>query len=66
MKRFVQEYANYRISDIIKNKLMREDIKREAVEKIQKIVKRCERGLLSEDEAVYSILGAFKGEEGIS
>jgi hypothetical protein len=65
MKRFVTEYANYRISDITKNKLMREDIKREAVEKIGRIIKRCERGLLSHDEAIWAILNTFKEQEEI-
>ena len=59
MKRFIKEYANYRIKGIKSNKLMQEDIKNGALARIETVLKYSERGLLTVGEAMQSISSPF-------
>lgn len=59
MKRFILEYANYKIKDIKNNSLMREDIKIEAIAKIERVLKLEKIGFMTVDEAIKSILNCF-------
>lgn len=55
IKRFVKEYANYKINIISNNDLMRRETKEEKLQDIKKYIKTLERGLITVDECVYQI-----------
>ena len=57
-KRFVREYALYKMKDIKTNELMRDHIKAEKMAKIERNLAIYNRGLISEDEAIKAILEA--------
>ena len=59
MNRFIKEYANYKINKIKSNELIKEDLKSEAVEKIQKVLKLEKSGLITVDEAISNILNCL-------
>ena len=59
MKRFITEYAKYQKESITTNELMKEDIKQEALNKIDNIVKAAERGLITVDETMSVIANVF-------
>ena len=56
MKRYVKEFATDRIKSL---EYAREDIKQKAIERINKIVNRCERGYITNLEAVQQIVKAI-------
>ena len=55
IKRFVKEYANYKINIILNNDLMIQEIKVEKLQDIEKYIKILERGLITVDECIYQI-----------
>ncbi len=55
IKRFVKEYANYKINTILNNDLMTQEIKEEKLQDIKKYIKVLERGLITVDECIYQI-----------
>lgn len=55
IKRFVKEYANYKINIILNNDLMRQEVKEEKLQDIKKYIKVLERGLITVDECIYQI-----------
>lgn len=55
IKRFVNEYANYKINIISNNDLMRQEIKEEKLQDIKKYIKSLKRGLITVDECIYQI-----------
>ena len=55
IKRFVKEYANYKINTILNNDLMKQEIKEEKLQDIKKYIKVLERGLITVDECIYQI-----------
>lgn len=57
MKRFVKEYAKFQI-DRFNNEYYAERPIAIAIKKIHKVVALCERGAVTVDEAVYTILNA--------
>ena len=57
MKRYVKEFATDRIKLL---EYAREDIKQKAIERINKIVNRCERGFITNLEAVQQIIKAIE------
>ena len=57
MKRYVKEFAADRIKLL---EYAREDIKQKAIERINKIVNRCERGFITNLEAVQQIIKAIE------
>ena len=55
IKRFIKEYANYKINIISNNDLMAEEVKEEKLQDIKKYIKVLERGLITVDECIYQI-----------
>lgn len=55
IKRFVKEYANYKINIISNNDLMTQEIKEEKLQDIKKYTRVLERGLITVDECIYQI-----------
>lgn len=55
-KRFITEYANYQKVLINNNKLIREDIKEKALERIDKILYESRRGRITVYETMISLL----------
>lgn len=51
IKRFVREYANYQI-DFIKKNVVGARQQAEDIERVESIVRNCERGLITIDEAM--------------
>lgn len=58
MKRFIKEYASYQIDRFNNGYYAEEPIAAIAIKKIHKVVSLCERGAVTVDEAVYTILNA--------
>ena len=56
MKRYVKELAVDRIKSL---KYANEDIKQKAVERINKVIDLCERGFITDFEAVQQIIKAI-------
>lgn len=59
MKRFVTEYANYKIDEILKNELITEGAKQKAISKIDKVHFYCQKQMITIDEAIKVILNAY-------
>lgn len=55
MKRFIKEYANYKIHDYKDNELMRDEIKAEKINQINKALTYAERGFITVDETINLI-----------
>lgn len=55
VKRFVKEYANYKINIILNNDLMIQEIKAKKLQDIKKYIKILERGIITVDECIYQI-----------
>lgn len=55
IKRFVKEYANHKINIISNNELMKQDIKEEKLQDIEKYIKSLKRGLITVDECIHQI-----------
>ena len=56
MKRYVKEFAADRIKSL---QYANEDVKQKAIERINKVVNLCERGYITEFEAVQQIIKAI-------
>ena len=56
MKRYVKEFAADRIKSL---KYANEDIKQKAVERINKVIDLCEKGYITDFEAVQQIIKAI-------
>lgn len=56
MERFIKEYANYKINDYKNNELMKKEYKEKAIDKINKILRLKENGLITIDETIKTIL----------
>lgn len=55
IKRFVKEYASYKIKLISDNDLMKSDIKQEKLQDINKYIQLLQRGIISVDECIQAI-----------
>lgn len=55
MKRFIYEYAKYKIDGYEVNELMNAEIKTEKINRIQKALNLVEEGFISVDEAIKII-----------
>ena len=55
MKRFISEYAKYKINSYENNKLMRADVKTELISNIHKALDLSKKGYISVDEAIRMI-----------
>lgn len=51
-KRFIIEYANYRMTELEKNSLMQEKIKLEKMRKITRTVYCCKNGMITINETM--------------
>jgi hypothetical protein len=60
LERFIKEYANSKKKSFIENDLMKEDIKQKALIKIDTILKERERGRITIDETLLSIINVFE------
>lgn len=58
MKRFISEYANYKINIYENNKLMDIKIKDEQINKINKALILLKKGFIATDEAIILIANA--------
>ena len=59
MERFIKDYANYQKETIGTNELIQEDIKTEALNKIDNVLKARERGLITVNETMDVISNVF-------
>lgn len=59
MERFIKEYANHKKKAIVKNTMMQEEKKKEALKHIEKTLNARNRGLITIDEAIRNILDCF-------
>ena len=59
-ERYITEYANSCKREIEENNLMKSNIKNRAIAKINKAVKLRNKGLITADEAIKTILERFK------
>ena len=55
MKRFIKEYANYKLKDINSNELMQQEIREEKIAEINKVIKYRKSGLITIDEVMNAI-----------
>ena len=55
MKRFISEYAKYKINSYENNKLMGADVKAELISNIHKALDLSEKAYISVDEAIRMI-----------
>ena len=55
MKRFVTEYANYQITEYLNNDLMQAEYKNAAINRIDRTVSLCDRGMITIDECMRII-----------
>ena len=55
IRRFVKEYANYKIIKISNDGLMKQEIKEEKLQDIKKYIKSLKRGLITIDECIHQI-----------
>ena len=55
VKRFIKEYANYKINIISNNELIKQEEKEEKLQKINLYVKSLRRGLITVDDCIYQI-----------
>ena len=56
MERFIKEYANYKKNNYNNNKLMQQELKNNAIDRINKALKLKENGLITIDEVIKIIL----------
>lgn len=59
MERFLKEYAIYQKSTFVDNELMIPEIKKRAVDTIDRALKARERGFITVDETIRMILNPF-------
>jgi len=55
MRRFITEYANYKIHDYKSNELMQDRYKTEKIDKINKALRFADRGMITVDETIKLI-----------
>lgn len=55
MKRFIKEYANYKIDSYKNNELMLDEIKNQKINAINRILILSEKGLITIDESIKTI-----------
>ena len=55
MKRFVTEYANYQITEYLNNDLMQAEYKNAAINRIDRAVFLCDRGMITINECMCII-----------
>lgn len=55
MKRFITEYARYKINAISDNDIMRDDIKAERIRNIEKAVRLAKNSFITVDECIKMI-----------
>lgn len=55
IRRFVKEYANYKIIKISNDDLMKQEIKEKKLQDIEKYIKSVKRGLITVDECIHEI-----------
>ena len=58
--RFMKEYANYTKQSISNSKLMKKEIKEKAIAKVNKALQLTEKGLITIDEGMKSIMNCFE------
>lgn len=56
VERFIKEYANYKKKSINSNELMKQEYKEKALNRIDNMLKAKERGLITVDETISSIV----------
>ena len=54
-RRFVIEYANFKIKGFMENEFMKDDVRNEKINRISKYVRACESGLISISECMKSL-----------
>ena len=59
VERFIKEYANYKKKSIDSNELMKEEYKQKALTRIDNTLKAKERGMITVDEAMLSMINAL-------
>ena len=59
VERFIKEYASYQIKAINSNELMKQEYKEKALNRIDNILKAKERGMITVDEAMLSMINAL-------
>lgn len=59
MERFLKEYARYQKSTFVDNELMIPEIKKRAIDTINRVLKAREKKLITVNEAVKMILNSF-------
>ena len=60
VERFIKEYAKFQIDCIKGNEFIKEEVKEEALAKIDKILKHKENGFVTVDETIRTILNVFE------
>ena len=60
MERFLVEYANYQKKSFKNNQLMKQEYKDKAVEQINHALRLREKGLITVDDTIQSILNCIK------
>ena len=56
VERFIKEYANYQKKSINSNELMKQEYKQKALNRMDNILKAKERGIITVDETILSIV----------
>jgi len=59
IERFIKEYANYKKKLINSNELIKEEYKQKALARIDNTLKAKERGMITVDEAMLSMINAL-------
>lgn len=62
-KRFMIEYANWKIGQLEQNKLMNDGIRRELERRITKTVSMYQRGMITVDETMKLLAASDTGED---
>ena len=60
VEKFIKDYADVRKNDILVDDFISKDIRKKAIEKIDKTLKFRERGIITRDEAISMILNCFE------
>ena len=58
--RFIKEYAIYTKQSISNSKFMKKEIKEKAIAEVNKALQLTEKGLMTIDEGMKSIMNCFK------
>ena len=60
VEKFIKDYAEVRKNDILVDDFISDEIRKKAIEKIDKTLKLRERGYITRDEAISMILHCFE------